>query len=57
MADTLNSAQMDAVHHLGGPSEERVLGDVAAIEATLTDVFDLDLSGLDGLREVLDRFV
>ncbi|MEZ5235772.1 MAG: arylamine N-acetyltransferase [Acidimicrobiales bacterium] len=45
------------VHHLGGPSEERVLGDVAAIEATLTDVFDLDLSGLDGLREVLGRFV
>lgn len=44
-------------HHLGGPSEERLLGDVRAIEAALTEVFDLDLSGLTGLREALGRFV
>ena len=45
------------VHHLGGPSEERLLADVRAIEATLTDTFGLDLSGISGLRAALSRFV
>ncbi len=44
-------------HHLGGPSEVQVLDRVRAIEATLETTFGLELSGIDGLRGALGRFV
>ena len=51
------SDNVHTVHHRGGPSEQTRLTTVAEIEAVLERDFLLDLSGIDGLRAALARFV
>lgn len=50
----LNGATL-AVHHLGGPSEHRVLQTPTEVCAVLERHFRLDLSGLPDLEAALDR--
>ena len=45
-----------SVHHLFGPSERTVLTSVRALENSLERDFQLDLAGVVGLREALQRF-
>jgi N-hydroxyarylamine O-acetyltransferase len=46
-----------SVHHLGGPTERRVLETPAAVRAVLREHFLLDLAGLPGLDAALARLL